>query len=293
MWALLLCVVLNALLFVLFREFGRRGVSLYQAVPVNYVVAAAMCFLFEPELLTDVRDAAPDWRWLGVAQGSLFIGMFLFIGAAVHRTGIAYTTLMTKVSVVVPVTVTVLVFGESFSWIRALGLLAAVAAVVLINWQKLRSAPADSTTSGPSATVLVSIGITLFLGSGLIDTNFKLFDAWYAQMLSGTAFTAVLFSIAAAIGLLYLTWRVVKRSEQLNARHLLPGVLLGIPNYFTVVLLVSGLRELPAVVFFPANNIGQLILGSLAGGVLYRERLDALSWVGVGLASAAIVLLVF
>jgi drug/metabolite transporter (DMT)-like permease len=292
MWALLLCVVLNALLFVLFREFGRRGVSLYQAVPANYVVAAAMCFLFEPRLVSQVLEAAPDWRWLGMVQGCLFIGMFLFIGAAVHRTGIAYTTLMTKVSVVIPVAVAVLAFGESFSWLRALGLGAAVASVVLINWQKLRSAPVDASTNGPSASVLVGIGAVLFLGSGVIDSNFKLFDAWYAQMLSGSAFTAVLFSIAGAIGLLYLIWRVFKRREQLNARHLLAGVLLGIPNYFTVVLLVAGLRELPAVVFFPANNIGQLILGSLAGAILYRERLDALSWAGVGLASVAIVLLV-
>ena len=70
------------------------------------------------------------------------------------------------------------------------------------------------------------------------------------------------------------------------------GILLGIPNYFTVALLVAGLRTLPAVVFFPANNIGQLILGSLAGALLYRERLDALTWVGVGLAATAIILLV-
>jgi drug/metabolite transporter (DMT)-like permease len=156
------------------------------------------------------------------------------------------------------------------------------------------SLPFDVPPVAPSATYYITISAWDVTGQELfsIDTNFKLFDEWYAGMLSGSAFTAVLFSLAGVLGFLYLSVRVVSKSEQINARHLAAGILLGIPNYFTVVLLVAGLRTLPAVVFFPANNIGQLILGSLAGALLYRERLDALSWVGVGLAATAIILLV-
>ncbi len=300
MLALAVCIALNALLFVLFREFGRRGVVLLQAIPVDYVVCFVGCLIAQPDVLSEIAQAPPDWRWLGLLQGGLFIGMFLFIGWAVTRTGIAYTTLMTKVSVVIPVAVSTLVFAEALTPARAVGIGLAVLSIFLVHRAQRTAVPntdaigsaALATETAPSPTALLGIGALLFVGSGLIDTNFKIFDARYAQLLSGGAFTAVLFAVAGGLGLMVLAARIVAGAQRLHARSLLAGVLLGIPNYFTVVLLVQGLRQLPATVFLPANNIGQLLLGGLIGHLLYREPLGRAGVWGLAAAALAIALIV-
>lgn len=288
MLALGLCILLNALLFVLFREFGRRGVSLTQAVPVNYAVCFACCFAADPFLFHEAVNVAPDWRWLALLQGALFIGLFILIGWAVSRAGIAYTTLMTKVSVVIPVAVAMLAFGESLTPLRGLGIGLALLAIVLLHVTPLRRPAADQPLAIPT---LLLLGAVLFVGSGIVDTNFKLFDAWYRSLLSGYAFTAVVFGVAGVIGFAYLGVRLATGRERLSSRCLLAGILLGVPNYFTVYLLVLGLQQLPATVWFPASNIGQLLLGGLIGALVYREPIDRLGWLGLATAALAIVLI--
>ncbi|MFO0485405.1 MAG: EamA/RhaT family transporter, partial [Sphingobacteriia bacterium] len=73
-------------------------------------------------------------------------------------------------------------------------------------------------------------------------------------------------------------------------RNVLSGLVLGVPNYFSIIVLLLALRQVAGTLFFPLNNVGQLLIISLAGIVLFRERYPPLSWLGLGLAMVAILL---
>ena len=69
------------------------------------------------------------------------------------------------------------------------------------------------------------------------------------------------------------------------------GLLVGIPNYFSAKFLLGALETLPAVIVYPVYSVGSILVVTLAGVLLFRERLEKHQWVALGVILAALVLL--
>ena len=69
------------------------------------------------------------------------------------------------------------------------------------------------------------------------------------------------------------------------------GLLVGIPNFFSSKFLLRSLSEIAAVVAFPAYSVGGILVVTLAGVLVFRERLAKRQWVALGLILLALVLL--
>ena len=69
------------------------------------------------------------------------------------------------------------------------------------------------------------------------------------------------------------------------------GILLGVPNYFSAKFLLKALDDIAAVVVFPTYSVATVVLISLAGLVLFKEKLGKKQWIGLGLILAALALL--
>ena len=67
--------------------------------------------------------------------------------------------------------------------------------------------------------------------------------------------------------------------------------MLGAANLGNYLFLVLALSVLPGIVVYPVIAAGEVGLMAVAGVAIWRERLGVPSWVGVGLAVAALVLL--
>lgn len=67
---------------------------------------------------------------------------------------------------------------------------------------------------------------------------------------------------------------------------------LGIPNYFSVYFLLKALKSnvLESSGIFTVNNVGIVMLSTVAGIVLFHEKLLRKNWIGIGLAIASIAL---
>ena len=67
---------------------------------------------------------------------------------------------------------------------------------------------------------------------------------------------------------------------------------MGVPNYFSVYFLVHALRSdlLDSSGIFTVNNVAIVMMSTLVGITIFRERLSPKNWLGIFLAVLSIFL---
>lgn len=273
-------ILLNAFIFVLFRRVGQLGLPLLPVVVLNYAVCFALGVLLGAPVF-EATTYSSLWWVLGLVEGVLFVSFFFLIGYLTHRSGIAYTTVLSKLSVVIPVLAAIVLFNESLAPVQWLGVGATLVATVLVN----------ARAQGQTLPRDWRLGALLFIGTGVIDTNFKVFDAYFGAQVPVATFLTFVFGTAGVTG--GLVWALRRGAYRLGPRVAVAGLLLGLVNYGALLCLLEALNYLPAALFFPLNNIGQLVLATGAGLWLFRERLSPTNGWGLALALLGIVLLTF
>jgi len=286
---LLLTILFSSLLVVLFREFGRyRRLSLLPVITVNYLVCVAVGVMLQPDYFAQLWAPPRGWITVAAGIGLLFIGLFFLIGTASQRLGVTFTIVMIKLSVVIPTLVSIVAFNDAMDGLRWTGVGAALVATLLLNWRPRRPPGAGLGRSALSWQLIVLLSLVLFLGSGTTDTLFKLFQARFAGQVERPVFVITLFGVAGLSGAIVSAVQLLRGKLRPVWGDLLAGTVLGLPNYFSIFFLTLALKTLPGTIFFPVNNIGQIVLTSLAGMLLYRERLSRYGWAGFALALLAI-----
>lgn len=285
---LTLTVLTTVFVFVALREIPRYKMNLHHVVSTNYFVAAGIGLVFNPQAFNEVL-LEPGAVKLGVLIGGLFLGMFVLMGITAQRVGVMYMTIVTKMSVAIPVLFAWLYFSESMPWVRIAGLILALVAIFLVNYRP--DNPIKLSESGSPLITLLLI-VCLFVGSGAVDSLFKVFNVHYQQTVPNASFAVLLFAIAALIGIVMIVIRMMTRKEPIKARSLLGGIILGIPNYFSIVFLTQSLNYFDATVFYPVNNILILLLMALIGLMIYKESFNKWNLIGLAIAIIAVALLV-
>lgn len=288
-----LSVLTSTALAIIFRELKRYNVHLFQAITINYLACVLTGIALLPSYFSVVAAADPAWVPFALGQGALFIGLFFLMGTAYVQLGVTVTMILTKLSLVLPTLVAWLYFSEDMPRLRWLGVAFAMAAVVLVNWPQKRNLQAQVVGATPGPRWLqIFLAFGLFLGSGISDINFKIFDAGFGTVLPPDVFAISLFGAAGALGLLVTGVQLARGAFRWEWKNLWGGIILGVPNYFSIYFLMKALREMgDGTRFFPINNTALVLAAALVGVLLYRERFTPIKLVGLGLAVAAVLLL--
>ena len=69
------------------------------------------------------------------------------------------------------------------------------------------------------------------------------------------------------------------------------GLLIGIPNFFSAKFLLGALKTIPAVIVYPVYSVATILTVTLAGVLLFREKLEKRQWMALGIILLALVLL--
>jgi drug/metabolite transporter (DMT)-like permease len=287
---LLICIALNAYLVLVFRAFGQRKLPLLPVITVNYWICAICSFSLLPEPLTTIWARSPDWLPLVGLQGCFFIGTFYLVGLCSYRLGAGYTGMIAKLSVVLPTMVSLFLFGESLDSLQWLGFLLALLTIVVLHLDVvLPRYFKGASNQGQAPKQAYALVPLLFLGAGVVDSNFKFFDAWFRVELPPEAFMLLVFIVAASIG---TVWVVFTRKLEWNWSSIaIAGFVLGIPNFFSLWFLLRALNSMPGSLFYPLNNMGQLLLMVFGGALLFHEALKWYTWVGLVLALLSLLLM--
>lgn len=68
-------------------------------------------------------------------------------------------------------------------------------------------------------------------------------------------------------------------------------MLIGIPNFYSSKFLLWALVDVPAVIAYPVYSVGTILVVTLAGVALFRERLEKRQWLALGMILTALVFL--
>lgn len=284
---LILMVLLNALLAALFKLFGRFRVDHFQAIVVNYWVCVITGSTFLGRFPVTVASVHQDWTGICLLMGAGFIFVFNLFAYCTRTEGITAATVANKLSLVIPVLFSVFLYNERPGVFHLLGILLAFPAVYLA------SLPAGGVDQTGKKHHLIWI-VVLFLGSGLLDTAMKFAEQryLYSTELQGI-YTIHLFFVAGCIGTVLLLMMWLRGKARVNWRNLVGGIVLGVPNYFSIYFMIRMLNSnfIKSSAMIPLSNVGVLVASSLIAMLFFGERPSVKNKVGLLLSLVVIVLL--
>lgn len=225
-----------------------------------------------------------SWFYAAAALGVLFIVVFNLMALTTQRSGLSVVSVATKMSVVIPILFGVFYYKEALGMYKVIGILCALVAVYLA------SVKAKDGISVKKENLIFPI--LVFLGSGAIDTSLKFIEGAYVNDSDVPIFSATIFGAAACIGLLVIGYQVVTKTFEFQLKNILAGIGLGIPNYFSIYMLVKALRQpqFDSSTLFTVNNVAIVMVSTLLGILLFKEKLLPKNWIGIGLAVLSILL---
>lgn len=286
MYYLILTIIVSAFIYVIFKLFDQKNVHTFQAIVANYFTCAIIGFLFTganqfQEVLSVVQPAIPYAVFLGL----LFIIVFTFIGYTSQKFGVGITSIADKLSLIIPVVAAFILYNDAVTVLKITGIVLSVIAVYLAVRKKENRQHED-------LKQYWYYPIVVFLGGGIIGTLLKQVQFQFPEINYNT-FLIFLFGMAFLIGFIFLIIQLLSKKIKLATRSILAGVLLGIPNYFSIYFLMQSLNtpNWESSVVFPVMNIGIVVLSSVLGIILFKEQFSRKNTIGLLLAVLAIFLL--
>lgn len=283
---LLLSVLFSSITVSFFKLFELKNVKTFQAIVMNYISCGLIGSLFADHTIFEVKVWTMPWFGFAVVLGFLFISIFFCIGLTAQKLGVSVSMVAAKLSVVIPVLIALFFQGEQLNLLSAGGIVLSLLAVYLM------SRSSQSTENTKANKQFIWLPLVVFAGSGAIDTLLNHLNRTFIPPSTADQIVTTIFLNAFVLGVLFLGFQLFTHKESLDGKSLLWGLLLGIPNYFSMYFLVKTLGQTQqASVVFPINNIGIVLLSSLLAFVFFKEKFNQLKLIGLALASIAIVLM--
>lgn len=280
---LLLSILASTIIFVLFKLFGKHQVNTLQAIVFNYITAFCVGIIAYQEPINVQTIISTEWFYGAIFLGFLFIAIFNVMAITSQRVGLSVASVATKMSVIIPVVFGIYVYHESAGLLKIIGIIAALIAVYLASVKSGTRIKNKSNYIYP---------IIIFLGSGIIDTSIKYIETTYLTENGIPIFSATIFGFAAIIGICTLLIKKLQGNFTFDSNSLIAGLVLGMVNYASIYYLLKALdhETLESSTIFTVNNVAIILLTSLLGLLLFKEKLSTKNWIGISLAVISILL---
>jgi len=280
---LLLTILSSTIIFILFKEISEKKLTLIYPIVLNYFIGAFFgIIVFGGEINQSITDQS--WLMPSVLIGLLFIVNFFIIGTGTKVLGVTIASIAIKMSLIIPVIFSILVYNETVSTQKITGISLAIIALLLSTIKKQEK---------KGLLKRLYFIPLLFVGSGLVDTSVKYAQAEFLKTTDFAPFSGFVFLFAGLIGLLYLI--ISKHSLLLlfNKQNVKYGTMLGLANFSALFFFIKALTSnvFDTSIIFGVNNVSILLLTGLAGIIAYKERVTLLNKTGLLLAIISIVIL--
>ena len=89
-----------------------------------------------------------------------------------------------------------------------------------------------------------------------------------------------------------LSAKAIQKQFTFDPKSIVSGVILGVVNYYSIYTLLKALNaeNFESSIIFTVNNVAIVMLTTLIGLLLFKERLLTKNWIGIGIAVLSIIL---
>ena len=301
---LLLSVFFGTFLVVVFKFFPKYKIDTFQAIVINYWTCFCVGALMLGRVPINADTFQQPWLPYAAVLGLMFITGFYAVGMTVNLFGLTVASVLQKMSLLISVPFAILMFSEPITPYKVIGLLLALVAVVLSNWQSKGNGGEDASKvartvyleNGGYAVLLWIFPVYAFIVSGGIEVGLQFVQGTMiapGDSETTNAFSATLFTTAGVLGTVVAVYLILSKRAKLQWQNVWGGIALGIPNYFSIFFLIMAFDAWEKSIVLPINNIAIVGVSALLGFIAFREKLSTVNWTGVLLAIVAIGLISF
>ena len=281
LWASIIC---STSIYLTFKLRPNFKANLTGTIIINYFIATVLGYLIQPVPPSPEKILLASWFPLAALIGFLFVIIFLLIGWSSEKTGIALTTVATRMSMIIPILFSMLLFNEIISLSKIVKVVLVFIAVTLAIYKK-----PDKNTR----LIYMLLPFILFIGSGSVDTLVKTAQHLYIPPNEIGLFSSSLFGISFIVSFLLLFKRKTE-TKLFSWNTAIVGLLLGLSNFGSLYFLINALNKsgIESSLVFGINNLTIVCLSLLFGAFLFKEKLSAINWTGIVFSIICIIILI-
>ena len=279
MIALALSITSSTLIFVIFKLFKKFEINMFQAIVVNYFSSALIGFILYSDEWNPLVIEERTWVVYSIFIAFLFIILFVLMGKSAQLNGVASTSVAVKMSMAISLLFMIYLYSESLHLLKIAGIALAFVGVFLVSSSKQKN--------------LKSAGwmlLLLFLGGGILDftLNYALKNA--LGFMSPSLFSAFCFLCAGILGLGYIIFKSIRNSFNLELKSIIAGIILGIPNFFSIYLLLVSYRTTgwEDSTVLAITNVSVVLFSAIIGFIAFKENTSTRKILGLISAVLAI-----
>ena len=304
MFSILISVLATTWIFILFKLFPKYGVNTFQAIVINYLTACVCGTSLYGNTLTKTAFEHTSWIPFVFLCGILFISLFYLMGLSSQRNGMSITSVAVKMSMAISMGLMIFIYQEEITWMKVAGIILSILGVIIMSQSEkkmendsnlLSTSNARSLRLSNTRSLRLSKGaslilIAIFLGCGLLDFVLNYVQSFHLQHLSTSLFSAFGLGMAGVFGGIILLINILRKKETFDKKSIVAGILLGIPNYFSIYYLIKSYSSTPwsDSTVLAVLNVSTVITSTLAGLVLFKEKLNLQKSIGLILSLLAI-----
>lgn len=273
--------VVNACILRQYGAVDKKGFNVYlfnTGVSVVWILIMSTLFFASGNTLN------PEALFYGGIYGIILFTFLLFKTQSMANGPVSLTTLIGSCAFVIATAFGVICCGESVNAMQLIGMtLLLVSLFFCVN-------PKKSTEKLTKKWIKYCLGF--FLAGGFVGILYKLFGKSQA---SGERETMLLTAAIVSTLLFFIFGLTEAKRNGVKVKPpkaVIPFMLLsGIVSCAYIRLNLSLSAVIPSVIFFPVSNGGMVILSTIAGRVLFKEKLTTMQYIGIALGCIAVVVI--
>lgn len=261
-----------------------RKLNVLKILVCNYFVGFLISF-FNSKEFSVFPEASPEPGFaliiLVAVLGMVFIANMVAYSKAIDRVGMGVSIAAMRMSLIFPIGVSLFVFGESIGGLKYAGIILALASLLLMV--------PKITTKSISGFSDAWLPILIFLMTGFADTGLKVYEQLFSARLSEDLFVSGIFFCSFLVGLGIL---IKRREVHFSFKEMGYGTATGVVNLYSSIFLIYALKLMPGSIVFPLVNVSLVVLGTIIGIGIWKDKPSVKQWSGLAIAIISIILLV-
>ncbi|MBN2723813.1 MAG: EamA family transporter [Deltaproteobacteria bacterium] len=264
---------------ILKHNSSRRG-EVFSMLGGNYLMACVISLILILSEFSSFEVPSGATILGGVSLGVLFLLSFFAFSRTVEIAGAASASVFSRLSVIIPIVLSIIFFNETPGMLRLVGFAMALFSIILFYFSMK-----DKKNRKDPGRIFI-FPLVLMFGIGMNDFSLKLFNQFNPSSMEAP-FVFLIFSSAASFSFM---WMKVT-SICIDRKSFFTGLFLGIPNVFSTYFLIKALKVMDGSIVYSVSNISIIVLTTLLANIIWQEKPDKWGFMALFSGTVGIILI--